>query len=181
MRILPVFLMTVSLLALTRDATAATEPAALTPAQIHAVMSSPLRHVRAIDAIMTRVIAEGLRRSRTFAGLVLALNRSDVIVYVETVSHLPASLSGRMLFAAGPRGQRYVRIQIQAHQPSRDVIATLGHELMHALEVSESPEVTDDVSLEKLYERIGSSGSRARQFDTTAAQNAGRRVRAELS
>lgn len=179
MRILPMLLMTVSLLAVARDSAAASEVAPLTPAQIHAVMTSPLRHVRAVDSRMAHVIAEGLRRSRTFAHLVVALNHTDVIVYVEAVPTLPSSLSGRMLFAAGTGGQRYVRIQVQSRQPARDLIATIGHELTHALEVSESPEVTDDASLAKLYERIGMSGSGARQFDTTAAQDAGRRVRAE--
>ncbi len=180
MRILPVILMIVSLLAVARGPADASEVAPLTPAQIDVVMTSPLRHVRAADPRMTHVIAEGLRRSLTFAHLILRLDRTDVIVYVETVSTLPSSLSGRMMFVAGPRGQRYVRIQVQAYEALREQIATLGHELMHALEVSDSPEVIDDASLAKLYERIGVSGSGARRFDTMAAQTTGRRVREEL-
>jgi len=180
MRILPMLFTTLSLIAVAGDHPAARDVAPLTPAQIHTLLTSPLRHVRAVDARAARVIAEGLRGSRTFAHLVAALDHTDVIVYVETVTTLPASLSGRMLLSAAPRGPRYVRVQVQAYLHPKEIVAALGHELVHALEVSQDPEVTDDASLVRLYERIGLGGKGTTHFDTIAAQNAGRRVRSEL-
>ena len=49
------------------------------------LLNSPERRVRATDARLRSLLAEGLHRSRTFASLVTALNRSDVIVYIESV------------------------------------------------------------------------------------------------
>ena len=44
----------------------------------------------------------------------IALNQTDVIVYIETGRGLPSTISGRLLLAAGPDGQRYLRIQVAA-------------------------------------------------------------------
>jgi len=162
------------------DAAPASVRAPLTPAQVHAVMTSPLRHVRGVGPHMTKVIAEGLRRSGTFAQLVLALNRSDVIVYIESGRGLPSTISGRMLLAAGPDGQRYLRIQVAGHTRSNEVIALVAHELRHAIEVAESPEVRDERTLITLYERIGHPVGGTHRYDTAAAQDTGRQVRMEL-
>ena len=83
------------------------------------------------------------------SSLVLALNKSDVIVYIETGRVLPSTIVGRLLLAAGPEGTRYLRIQVSGHPGSNDMIALIGHELRHALEVAESPDVRDEASLGK--------------------------------
>ena len=167
-------------LACARDAAPASVVAPLTPAQVHAVMTDPARHVRGVGPHMSKAIAEGLRRSGTFAQLVLALNRSDVIVYIETGRGLPTSVSGRLLIAAGPDGQRYLRIQVAGMARSNELIALVGHELRHALEVAESPEVRNERTLIALYERIGHPVGGRHSYDTAAAQHTGRQVRFEL-
>lgn len=154
--------------------------ARLDEAGVQAILTSQHRHVRAVDKRITHAIADGLRRSSTFTGLVLALNRSDVIVYIETAPGLPASIAGRMLIVAGPSNQRYLRIQIAGRIRGNELIALLAHELQHALEVAESPAVRDEPSLIALYEAIGSPGSATHRYDTIAAQDTGRRVRLEL-
>ena len=180
LRVQPGVLTVALVLAFARDAAPASVIAPLTPAQVHAVMTSPIRHVRGVGPHMTNIIAEGLRRSGTFARLVLALNQSDVIVYIETGRGLPSTISGRLLLAAGPDGQRYLRIQLAAHTRSNELIALLGHELRHALEVAESPEVRDEATLIALYERIGHPAGGQHRYDTAAAQDTGRQVRFEL-
>ena len=180
MRVLPVGLACALVVAFARVAAPASGLAPLTEAQVREVMSEPARHVRAVDPVMSAAIADGLRRSGTFAHLVLALNKSDVIVYIESGRPLPTSLVGRMLLVAGPEGHRYLRIQVTGRPRSNDIIAIVGHELRHALEVAESPEVRDEASLIALYERIGHPSTGARHYDTAAAQDAGRQVRAEL-
>src|SRR3954466_4874647 len=76
--------------------------APLDEAEVRAIMTSDHRHVRAVDARVSSAIADGLRRSATFATLVLAVDRSDVIVYIETARVMPSTLAGRMLIAPGP-------------------------------------------------------------------------------
>ena len=180
MRVLPVALACALVVASARDAAAASGLAPLTAEQVRVVMNAPSRHVRAADPAMSAVIADGMRRSGTFAHLVLALNKSDVIVYIETGRLLPTTIVGRMLLVAGPEGHRYLRIQVTGHPRSNDLIAIVGHELRHALEVAESPDVRDEASLIALYERIGHPSTGARHYDTAAAQDTGRQVKAEL-
>jgi hypothetical protein len=162
------------------DAAPAGALAPLTEAQARTMMTSPTRHVRGVDLRTRRAIDEGLRRSGTFANLVLALNQSDVIVYIETSPGLPVTLSGRLLLISALEGPRYLRIQVAAQSSPVELIALLGHELQHALEVAESPGVRDEASLVALYETIGHAGKKPHQYDTLAARNAGRRVRTEL-
>jgi hypothetical protein len=177
---LSVFVMAAIAVAIPRDAAPASGMAPLTAAQVQAVMSSPTRHVRAADARIAAALADGMRRSGTFAQLVLALDRSDVIVYIEMGRSLPTTLSGRLVLAAGPEGFRYLRIQVAMQPRSNELIALVGHELRHAIEVAESPDVRDDRTLAALYDRIGHARSKNHQYDTIAAQSAGKQVRIEL-
>jgi hypothetical protein len=80
-------------------------------------------------------------------------------------------------------GFRYVRAQISTELNPDAMIATLAHELQHAVEVIEDEGVIDQRSLEQLYRRIGrrSGGSMPAGWETEAAQQAGLRVRRELS
>lgn len=153
---------------------------ALGPAEIRALLTSPARRVRAADAIIEKSLADGLRRSSTLVDLVLALNRSDVIVYIQAAHELPSTLDGRLQLMPGPRGQRYLRIQIRVTLGPNDTIALIGHELRHAIEIAEAPEVSDQSTLIDLYERIGHRGRGLHRYDTLAAQTTGRRVRLEL-
>ena len=180
MRVLPVVLVCALVMGVILDAAAASAAAPLTAAQVRAVMTAPTRHVRAIDEAMSSMLAEGMRRSGTFAHLVLALDQSDVIVYIESGRKMPAAIAGRLFLVAGPEGHRYLRIQVTGHPQSKEIIALVGHELRHALEVAEFPAVRDEASLIALYERIGHRSSGAHHYDTVAAQDTGRQVRAEL-
>jgi hypothetical protein len=179
LRVLSGVLAVAILVCTAREAAPASAMSPLSRAHVRAIMASPTRHVRAVDKRMAAILADGMRRSGTFAQLVLALNRSDVIVYIEATRGLPATLSGRLMLAAGSEGQRYLRIQITPDSHPHDLIALVGHELRHALEVAESPDVRDEASLIALYQRIGHSQGR-HHYDTIAAQDAGKQVRTEL-
>jgi hypothetical protein len=181
MKVLSVVLAVVVIVGVARDAAPASALAPLSAAEVRAMMASPTRHVRAVDGVMSSVLAEGMRRSGTFAHLMLALDKSDVIVYIETTRQMPSSLAGRLLLAAGPEGSRYLRIQVTGQPRSREMIALVGHELRHALEVAESPEVRDEASLIALYERIGHASPSGHHYDTAAARDTGRQVRKELA
>jgi hypothetical protein len=181
MRSLTVPILTATLFAVACAATPGLAATPLDKADVRAMMTSDHRHLRAVDKRVSEAIADGLQRSATFASLVVALDASDVIVYIETARAMPSALAGRMLIAAGPASQRYLRIQIAAPTRGDELIALIGHELQHALEVARSPGVRDEKSLIGLYEAIGRHGHGEHRYDTMAAQNAGRQVRTELS
>lgn len=145
------------------------------------LLDRPDRRVRTTHARLADLLARGVKRSRTFAELVLALNRTDVIVYIEAAAYLPNPVAGRLLLLPLANDQRYLRIQVRQDSTSDDLIALIGHELRHALEVAAAPGVRSQEALVELYERIGKSSPGSHSYDTVAAQNTGRRVRSELN
>jgi len=156
-----------------------TPPMPFVPLTEADVIEAPTRHIRTTDPKLRDLLRRGFRQSSTFAGLMKRLQRTDVIVYVEDVPRLPGALEGRLMMLPRASGFRYVRIQLSLRGLPDDAIATLGHELQHAVEVADALDVTDTVALEKLYQRIGMR-SGPRIYDTIAAQDAGRTVRREL-
>ena len=145
------------------------------------LLTAPDRRVRVTDARLFSILAEGMTRSRTFASLVTSLNRSDVIVYIETTMTLPKDTMGRLTMLPLAGEYRYLRIRIRNDLTRREAIALIGHELQHALEIADAIEVRDTTSLIKLYERIGHAGKGEHAYDTDAAQSMGRLVRRELA
>jgi len=151
------------------------------PVTTDALLVAADRHVRTTDRHVQSLLAQGVRRSTTFADLMRALNESDVIVYIQSVDTLPSTLAGRLMLAADAHGQRYLRIQVRQSLTPNESIALMGHELRHALEVAQASEVRDARGLIALYQRIGDEslpGMHA--YETDAAQDVGRQVRVEL-
>jgi hypothetical protein len=168
-----------SLLPLLLSATL-TPPAPPAAPSAFALLDSPYRHVRTTDKYLQAMLRIGLQRSPTFASLMAQLNDTDVIVYLEPVQTLPTALSGRLLLLPHDTSQRYLRIQVLATLGRMELIALIGHELRHALEVANAPNVRDESALIQLYEHIGHRYTKGHQYDTNAAQDAGRAVRKEL-
>jgi hypothetical protein len=155
-------------------------PAPLEPLTESAVLEAPTRHIRTTDRSVRQLLRRGYRESRTFADLVARLQRSNLIVYIESVPRLPGALEGRLMILPTAHGQRYVRIQIAPRGSPEDSIALLGHELRHAVEVADATDVSDSAGLARLYQRIGvPSGPFI--YDTLEAQETGRMVRKELA
>jgi hypothetical protein len=145
------------------------------------VFRSPDRRVRATDPRVQSLLTEGFNRSPSFAGLLVAINRTDVIVYIERVMSLSKETLGRLTMVPIPGPTRYLRIQIRSDLTRNEGIALIGHELQHALEVAGEPGVRDANAMIALYERIGHSSGGEHVYDTTAAQDMGRQVRRELT
>jgi hypothetical protein len=150
------------------------------PSKTFALLESPTRHVRTTDRGVQRLLADGISRSPTFSALMSHLNATDVIVYIEPVQTLPKTLAGRLLLMPMAGQQRYLRIQIAIMNPSTDTIALIAHELRHAVEVADAPDVRNETALVKLYERIGRPSGIQHCYETDAAQTAGQIVRKEL-
>ncbi len=127
-------------------------------------------------------------RSVTFQRLVDAVADSDLIVYVSRTS-LGGTLCGALRFVgAGANGGRYLLIELNDGRGDDlgtlserlAAIATLAHELQHALEVAFATDVRDLASFEAFYNGVGSV-SRRDLVDTQAAQLAGEQVYFEMT
>ena len=145
-----------------------------------ALLANESRRVRSPNGRITKLLADGVRRSKTFADLVTRIHETDVIVYVEQTFGLASDMTGRLLLQTVAGGQRYLRVQVRATLNGDQTIAVIAHELQHALEVAHDRLVTNDAGLTALYRRIGHVSYGSIGFDTDAAQTTGRVVRDEL-
>ena len=138
--------------------------------------------LRPQDSRLEAVLKEGAARSATFRALVDRIEASNVIVYVAVNPVMKSNLSGMLTWMTKAGDYRYVRASIRQDLTFDQMIATVAHELQHAVEVIEDETVVNEKTLVALYKRIGQQGSATEKahWDTTAAQEAGFRVRREL-
>lgn len=142
------------------------------------VINSTAR-VRSMDGLGRKLLAEGMAKSSTFRRLVHRLDRSDVIVYIELRPDLPPNVGGSLRFLARSATDRFLLVRLNRAHAQPTLIALLGHELQHAVEVADAPAVRSAEELRDYYRREGVPTGED-QFDSTAAREAGYLVRAEL-
>jgi hypothetical protein len=137
--------------------------------------------VRPQNPRLADLLRTGAARSATFRELVNRLESGNVIVYLTT-GQLRSNLAGKLTWITKAGNFRYLKATLNIEQTADQMIATLAHELQHALEVSDEQEVTDQRSLLALYQRIGrpNRSGPLDAWETQAAQDAGIRVRREL-
>jgi hypothetical protein len=143
-----------------------------------------LPRVRPLDPSLTEIVDAGSHRSSTFHALLDRLEAGDVIVYLQ-YGHLPSGLQGRLTFLTEAAGLRYVMVEVARELDAPRLIAIVGHELQHAVEVLQQPQIVSPATFASAYER---SGFKRRQFadgavgfDTHAAVDVGRQVWRELA
>jgi hypothetical protein len=139
-------------------------------------------HVRPTREVRT-LVDDAARGSGAIRALMDRLEALDVTVYIRAVTFADSNLEGRAALLAGQVGHRYLVIELACGRSRLSQMATLGHELHHAVEIAEEPSVVDARTLAALYERIGRKTSdwNGRQtFETDAAADAGLRARREL-
>jgi hypothetical protein len=144
--------------------------------------SAETPHVRTTDAQMAQLIAQGQAHSASFRALVDALNRSDVIVYVEP-RIVRVKLGGYLIHRVFEReGYRYLRVVVSTPASENKLIEVVAHELQHALEVATAPAVRRPDDIASLFQRIGfrDAGCPRRCYETLDAIHMGRRVREEF-
>lgn len=144
---------------------------------------SPSR-IRVLDPSVEAALHEGLQRSPTLAALVGRIEASDGLLYVIG-GPLRKATNGVMLRGGMSheitiaRPYRMLKITIQSGRGD-GTIATIAHELRHALEVLDHADVVDLDGVTKLYERIGIVVSTG-LYETNAAQAAEWQVWRELA
>jgi hypothetical protein len=155
-------------------------PAATAARDVASLLDAPHRRVRAMAPHLQAALANGVRRSDTLAGLVWALEDSDVIVQIIDARNPSASIPARTLLVSAAGETRYIRIEIGRQRAGHDLIALIGHELFHAFEIALATGVRDEAALAQHYQRIGFRVGHGHHFDTHAARTAERTIRHEL-
>ena len=134
--------------------------------------------VRAEDPTLSTLIRQATVQSATFRRLVEAIQATDGIVHVmrgRCGHHVRACLL-LWMGAAGPN--RMLRVVVDSDKTDIDTMASLGHELRHALEVIAEPSVRTGAGMFQLYTRNGAV--QGVTFETEAAVEAGDAVYQEL-
>lgn len=159
-------------LTLTSSAIASSDPAAVEG-------GGP--RLRLQDPRISELLRAGMARSATLRSLVERIEAGNVIVYVAVNPLLRSSLSGSLTWMTRAGPFRYVRASLSRDLTPNQMIATLAHELQHAIEVVNDETVRDEGSFVALYRRIGHRSQGVRLgWETIAAQQAGYQVRREL-
>jgi len=135
--------------------------------------------VRSSHAYLRAMIDEAILRSSTFRRIVDAIDATDGIVYVEHGDCKHGVHTCLVLNVTAAGGYRILRVIVDARQPDWDVMASIGHELRHALEVLEDPGLVDTARVYLFYAQAHQE--KDRPFETRAAIDAGFAVRNEVS
>lgn len=140
--------------------------------------------VRSTSFAIRELIDDAMWESPTFRGLVRRIVESDGIVYVEDgVCH--HSVHACLLLDVTPAGgYRILRILVDrqgvlAQRGRLDVMATIGHELSHALEVLGDRNNRSGAAMYLFYMSLSPTSHHT--FETRAAIAAGSKIRSELS
>jgi hypothetical protein len=140
--------------------------------------------VRSTEPYLIGLIFEGYERSPTFRDLVDFLQQTNVIVSIQPLPCAGGRVRSCLVGVRGSSQERHIWIKVDPRQTIRDrLVATIAHELQHAVEIAEHPDVTDASSVLRLYRTIavGRCGrGLSEECETTRARVAERHVLAEL-
>jgi hypothetical protein len=127
------------------------------------------------------VIREGVCGSPTLRALADRLDASDVTIHVSVKPFTDRRLAGGLRFLAATPTDRVLLIEIAFGLDRYARIAMLGHELQHAVEVAETPQIRDKEGFLRFYALHGVEGAVECGYETDAARQAETAVRKELA
>lgn len=111
--------------------------------------------IRITHERLRTLFEEGLQNSPTLRAVVSRLERSDVVVYIQPDYYGLAGYAGGLTFLSASGGLRYVVARVDWLRAPAQQIAMIGHELQHAVEVADNPEIVDEESMFQEYKRMG--------------------------
>ena len=142
-------------------------------------------HVRSTVAYMRTLIRDGYNRSPTFQDLVETLQRTNVIVLVQPGLCAGGRIRSCLVSVAGSVSERHIRIKVDPQHTIRDrLVATIAHELQHAVEIAEHVDVIDSDGVLRLYRRLSMDRCRqglSEECETERAQATEQKVLKELA
>jgi len=156
-------------------------PAAQTPAPERSASppdAGSIPRVRSTDARIAALIARAVEQTATFRRLIDNVAATDGIVYVET-GRCPGVRACLTLQVTVAEPYRILWIIVDTRRPACEVIASIAHELWHAVEVLSEPSIR---STGALYFFITKDRDHNRHpwIETSAALKVGEDVLSEL-
>jgi hypothetical protein len=141
--------------------------------------------VRVNDCRLAAAVSGGIGRSPTLHELVERIGKLNGVVYVFTTSPVVTpggfAAEGALSHDVNVTGStRLLRVTVRRRRDyADDSVATVAHELRHALEILEDPSVRSTAAVDALFTRIG-DGSFKDVRETTEARNVEQAVQREL-
>jgi hypothetical protein len=144
-------------------------------------MPAGIRRIRVLPPCLTTLITDAAALSATLRFLVARIERSDLIVYVRCVAMTNTALAGRLMFMTAILEQRFLMIEVRTPEQWQTQVATVAHELQHAVEIANTSWVRSDQTMALYYRQSGITiADKPLTFDTEAARQVGLRVQREI-
>jgi hypothetical protein len=143
------------------------------------------RRLRTGYGSIQSLLDQGHARSATFRTLVSRLEATPWLVFVQTGRCPDPATTACLLHVVGHfYGAPYLRVVIEIHRQHPDgLIATIAHELWHALEAIESSRVVDTPGLRAFFGEVGAVNAKSGRvvtYETDGARRIGKQVLREL-
>ena len=114
-------------------------------------------HVRSSDPRLLKILGDGIARSPTLRDLLGVLNRSDVIVYIESRGRMRTGFSAYLVHQLVSAGShRYLKVVVRRELVRDHLTGAMAHELQHAREVAEATTVRSSADMRALFKRLDS-------------------------
>jgi hypothetical protein len=136
-------------------------------------------HLRWDTAVIGAAIRDALERSRTFREMVAAINASDTYVVISA-GECGHGVRACFVSVRSAGANRYMFVRVAGDKRDCELMASIGHELRHTLEVIAEPSVRSDFEKFFFYDRTAMHGA-SRTTETLAARDAGNAVRDEIN
>jgi hypothetical protein len=112
-------------------------------------------HVRSADDRLLKILRDGVARSPTLRDLIDVLNRSDVIVYIESRGRMRTGFSAYLVHQIVRAGtHRYLKVVVNRELARDRLTSVIAHELQHAREVADAAEVRSSADMQTLFKRL---------------------------
>jgi hypothetical protein len=111
-------------------------------------------NIRPLNDAAEELLRVSTERCPTIDRLGRYLETSNVVVYL-TVMPLLDYDTGATRFMSSAGGTRYLAIDVNSMNDTWSVVGWLAHELQHAVELAENPDVVDAETMAALYRKIG--------------------------
>jgi hypothetical protein len=146
---------------------------------VEGYQTARLNRVRSHSPLLAAAIEEGVQRSPSFRRLVQTIDSTDGLVYVDEGSCRLKVRACLVLTVTISGPHRVLRILVEPRKAlDCELIASIGHELQHAIEVLLHPVIRSDGRLYSFFDHVGKTGFG--RFETEEALRAGSAVRAEV-
>jgi hypothetical protein len=139
-----------------------------------------IARIRSTDPSLAVLIDRAATQSPTFQRLVATIQRSNGMVQVEAGPCSHGVRACLLMWLEMAASNRFLRIYIDRRHGDSDVdvMASMGHELQHAVEALSEPGITDSVRLFNFFGRLAPTYDT--RFETKAGIYVGNLVREEL-